>query len=349
MTGLAGRLVSLLSQWQSDRTPRENLGDLFNSVLAARIRAVVVLKIQCPGIAVDALLPARPIRNNVAAGLLALACLIGLSTALNYFERFMNIRAEAQLSSEDASDNGKRSLFRRLLDFVFGYDFFVSYSWSDGADYAAALAHRLETEGFAVFLDRTNYAAGDDWKTVGAWTLRRTGQLILVGSSAGRCVATWAELTIAALTMAIQRQKPLPGLIHHSDRGSQYAGADYRKVLSAAGMIQSMSVVAACAIAGSNPRLTNMSASCATACRFTRILTTIIRRSSPGVPRRSLSKLFVGCIPTIRSARFRLRVRARQARHRCHQRRSVTPGLGGRCTLLRRTWIRWLYRMSRLG
>jgi len=50
-----------------------------------------------------------------------------------------------------------------------------------------------------------------------------------------------AELTIAALTMAIQRQKPLPGLIHHSDRGSQYAAADYRKVLGAAGMIQSMS------------------------------------------------------------------------------------------------------------
>jgi putative transposase len=50
-----------------------------------------------------------------------------------------------------------------------------------------------------------------------------------------------AELTIAALTMAIQRQKPLRGLIHHSDRGNQYAAADYRKVLDAAGMIQSMS------------------------------------------------------------------------------------------------------------
>jgi putative transposase len=50
-----------------------------------------------------------------------------------------------------------------------------------------------------------------------------------------------AELTIAALTMAIQRQKPAPGLIHHSDRGSQYAAADYRKVLDAAGMIPSMS------------------------------------------------------------------------------------------------------------
>jgi transposase InsO family protein len=50
-----------------------------------------------------------------------------------------------------------------------------------------------------------------------------------------------AELTIAALTMAIQRQKPPPGLIHHSDRGSQYAAAGYRKVLGPAGMIQSMS------------------------------------------------------------------------------------------------------------
>jgi putative transposase len=40
--------------------------------------------------------------------------------------------------------------------------------------------------------------------------------------------------------MAIQRQKPPPGLFHHSDRGSQYAAADYRKVLNAARMIQSM-------------------------------------------------------------------------------------------------------------
>jgi putative transposase len=50
-----------------------------------------------------------------------------------------------------------------------------------------------------------------------------------------------AELTIAAMTMAIQRQKPPLGLIHHSDRGSQYASADYRKILRKAQMIQSMS------------------------------------------------------------------------------------------------------------
>ena len=48
----------------------------------------------------------------------------------------------------------------------------------------AALASRLKADGFQVFLDRANYASGDDWKKVGAWTLRRTGQLILVGSPA---------------------------------------------------------------------------------------------------------------------------------------------------------------------
>jgi putative transposase len=49
------------------------------------------------------------------------------------------------------------------------------------------------------------------------------------------------ELTRAALTMAIQRRRPGPGLVHHSDRGSQYAAGDYRKILQAATITQSMS------------------------------------------------------------------------------------------------------------
>ena len=55
-----------------------------------------------------------------------------------------------------------------------------------------------------------------------------------------------AELTIAALTMAIQRRRPGPGLMHHSDRGSQYAAGDYRKILHAAAITQSMSRKANC-------------------------------------------------------------------------------------------------------
>ena len=49
------------------------------------------------------------------------------------------------------------------------------------------------------------------------------------------------ELPLAALTMAIQRQRPQPGLIHHSDRGSQYASGDYQHALAANGITPSMS------------------------------------------------------------------------------------------------------------
>ena len=50
------------------------------------------------------------------------------------------------------------------------------------------------------------------------------------------------ELTSAALRMALGWRDPLPGrLIHHSDRGSQYAAGDYRSVLEARGITVSMS------------------------------------------------------------------------------------------------------------
>ena len=55
-----------------------------------------------------------------------------------------------------------------------------------------------------------------------------------------------AELTIAALTMAIQRQRPGASLIYHSDRGSQYAAGEYRDILQAAAITQSMSRKANC-------------------------------------------------------------------------------------------------------
>lgn len=77
----------------------------------------------------------------------------------------------------------ERSVFRRLADRVFGFDFFVSYSWGDGWEYAEALARELEALNFDVFLDRDDFAAGDDWKSVGAWSLRRTSKLILVGTT----------------------------------------------------------------------------------------------------------------------------------------------------------------------
>jgi transposase InsO family protein len=43
------------------------------------------------------------------------------------------------------------------------------------------------------------------------------------------------------LAMAIATQRPGAGLIHHSDRGVQYASAEYRKMMQVAGFKASMS------------------------------------------------------------------------------------------------------------
>jgi len=50
-----------------------------------------------------------------------------------------------------------------------------------------------------------------------------------------------AELCRVALEMALGRRGPVPGLIHHSGRGNQCAGEDYRKLIKKAMLTQSMS------------------------------------------------------------------------------------------------------------
>lgn len=53
-------------------------------------------------------------------------------------------------------------------------------------------------------------------------------------------------LVIEAIGQAIKARQPPIGLIHHSDRGGQYAGSKYRKILARARMLQSMSRAADC-------------------------------------------------------------------------------------------------------
>jgi transposase InsO family protein len=60
-----------------------------------------------------------------------------------------------------------------------------------------------------------------------------------VGWALGRSLQT--SLPLAALESAIQGRQPRPGLVHHSDRGSQYASNDYVKRLEGIGAVLSMS------------------------------------------------------------------------------------------------------------
>jgi transposase InsO family protein len=49
------------------------------------------------------------------------------------------------------------------------------------------------------------------------------------------------QLALDALGMALARRQPAPGLLHHSDRGSQYASGDYQTALGRQGIVGSMS------------------------------------------------------------------------------------------------------------
>ena len=49
------------------------------------------------------------------------------------------------------------------------------------------------------------------------------------------------DLVVDSLLVAIRRRRPAPGLIHHSDRGSQYCSGDFIKLLDSHGMKASMS------------------------------------------------------------------------------------------------------------
>jgi putative transposase len=55
-----------------------------------------------------------------------------------------------------------------------------------------------------------------------------------------------SQLCINALKMAITHRKPKPGLLHHSDRGVQYACEAYQRLLQQQSMIGSMSRVGNC-------------------------------------------------------------------------------------------------------
>ena len=88
------------------------------------------------------------------------------------------------------------------------------------------------------------------WVTDITYVWTREGWLYLAAivDLYSRAVVGWAmseslsrEIALRALDMALRSRRPQPGLVHHSDRGSQYASADYQRALAAQGIVCSMS------------------------------------------------------------------------------------------------------------
>jgi transposase InsO family protein len=80
------------------------------------------------------------------------------------------------------------------------------------------------------------------------WTLEGWRYLAVLLDLYSRRVVGWpmsqritVELTEQALTMVLAKRAPTAGLLHHLDRGSQYAATSYQRVLDEYGLIPSMS------------------------------------------------------------------------------------------------------------
>ena len=89
--------------------------------------------------------------------------------------------------------------------------------------------------------------------STGIWTAEGWLYLAALVDVYSRRVVCWAmdavrdaPLVEAALAMAIQHRQPQPGLLHHTDRGSQYTSGSYQAILAQHGIELSMSRKADC-------------------------------------------------------------------------------------------------------
>ena len=85
------------------------------------------------------------------------------------------------------------------------------------------------------------------------WTTEGWLYLAVVLDLYSRIVIGWAmghrltvDLAERALTMALVKRTPTAGLLHHSDRGSQYAAHRYQRLLGEHGITPSMSRTGNC-------------------------------------------------------------------------------------------------------
>jgi transposase InsO family protein len=85
--------------------------------------------------------------------------------------------------------------------------------------------------------DMTYIPTSEGWLYVAA--VMNVESRKIIGLSMGDKISQ--ELASAALNDAVGRQRPTEGLIHHSDRGRQYASYAYQDLLSGYGIEQSMS------------------------------------------------------------------------------------------------------------
>lgn len=88
----------------------------------------------------------------------------------------------AEKVSAAGSGAFQTNLWQSIVRRLWGYDFFISYHWASGGQYAYDLAQTLGQNKFDCFLDRAEYAMGDDWSAEGALALKNTQRLVVIAT-----------------------------------------------------------------------------------------------------------------------------------------------------------------------
>ena len=123
------------------------------------------------------------------------------------------------------------------------------YKFSTKSEYTGLIAPNLLEQKFKVDLPNQIWVADLSY----VWTQEGWVYLAIVLDLYSRKVVGWhindrmtKELVIEAFLKAYWARKPKAGLIHHSDRGSQYASYEFQRILSKAGVKISMSAKGNC-------------------------------------------------------------------------------------------------------
>ena len=145
---------------------------------------------------------------------------------------------------EDGLTIGRHRTARLMRDNALKANQKRRFKKTTDSNHGGSIAANLLDQDFTC--DGPNRKWGVDISYV--WTVEGWLYLAIVLDLFSRRIIGWAvsdrlkkDLALTALRRAISVRGPEPGLIHHSDRGSQYCSYDYQRLLKAHGMIASMS------------------------------------------------------------------------------------------------------------
>ena len=154
---------------------------------------------------------------------------------------------------ECLEEEGKQVSRRRIGRLMVANDLQVNtkrkFKPTTDSNHGQAVAENVLNREFDVETPDTAYVGDITY----IWTAEGWLYLAVVIDLFSRAVVGWsmsrwlrAPLVSAALQMAIDQRQPLPGLIMHTDRGSQYVSDDYQQLIDQYHMIPSMSRKANC-------------------------------------------------------------------------------------------------------